>query len=240
MLSIEETLFYLRKAKEGDKSATEILLENNQLLIKSLIKRFKGKGVDYDDLFQLGCVGFLKAIKNFDESFGVVFSTYAVPMIIGEIKRFLRDDGTIKVSRLIKAQAQAINRFMENYTAEKGEPPTIEQISSELNIDKNEVVIALDSTKIPLSLSEPIDDKNGEKSTELADRIASEEKEEDMVDKILLKSMINSLPPREKKIIIMRYYRDNTQSEVAKELGVSQVQVSRIESKIIKLFKSQI
>lgn len=240
MLSMEETLFYLRKAKEGDKSATEILLENNQLLIKSLIKRFKGKGVDYDDLFQLGCVGFLKAIKNFDESFGVVFSTYAVPMIIGEIKRFLRDDGTIKVSRLIKAQAQAINRFMENYTAEKGEPPTIEQISSELNIDKNEVVIALDSTKIPLSLSEPIDDKNGEKATELADRIASEEKEEDMVDKILLKSMINSLPPREKKIIIMRYYRDNTQSEVAKELGVSQVQVSRIESKIIKLFKSQI
>lgn len=240
MLSIEETLFYLRKAKEGDKSATEILLENNELLIKSLIKRFKGKGVDYDDLFQLGCVGFLKAIKNFDESFGVVFSTYAVPMIIGEVKRFLRDDGTIKVSRLIKAQAQAINRFIENYTAEKGEPPSIDEISSALNIDKNEIVIALDSTKIPLSLSEPIDDKNGEKSTELADRIASEEKEEDMVDKILLKSMINSLPPREKKIIIMRYYRDNTQSEVAKELGVSQVQVSRIESKIIKLFKSQI
>lgn len=240
MLSIEETLFYLRKAKEGDKSATEILLENNELLIKSLIKRFKGKGVDYDDLFQLGCVGFLKAIKNFDESFGVVFSTYAVPMIIGEVKRFLRDDGTIKVSRLIKAQAQAINRFIENYTAEKGEPPSIDEISSALNIDKNEIVIALDSTKIPLSLSEPIDDKNGEKATELADRIASEEKEEDMVDKILLKSMINSLPPREKKIIIMRYYRDNTQSEVAKELGVSQVQVSRIESKIIKLFKSQI
>lgn len=240
MLSIEETLFYLRKAKEGDKNATEILLENNELLIKSLIKRFKGKGVDYDDLFQLGCVGFLKAIKNFDESFGVVFSTYAVPMIIGEVKRFLRDDGTIKVSRLIKAQAQAINRFIENYTAEKGEPPSIDEISSALNIDKNEIVIALDSTKIPLSLSEPIDDKNGEKSTELADRIASEEKEEDMVDKILLKSMINSLPPREKKIIIMRYYRDNTQSEVAKELGVSQVQVSRIESKIIKLFKSQI
>lgn len=240
MLSVEDTLLNLRKAKEGDKDASTLLLENNVLLIKSLIKRFKGKGVDYDDLFQLGCVGFLKAIKNFDEKFGVVFSTYAVPMIIGEIKRFLRDDGTIKVSRLIKAQAQAINRFIESYTLEKGETPTVEQISAELNIDKNDVVIALDSTKIPLSLSEPIDDKDGEKSTELLEKIASDEKEEDMIDKILLKSMIESLPPREKKIIIMRYYRDNTQSEVAKELGVSQVQVSRIESKIIKLFKSQI
>ena len=240
MLSVEDTLFYLRKAKNGDKDASTILIENNLLLIKSLIKRFKGKGVDYDDLFQLGCVGFLKAIKNFDESFGVVFSTYAVPMIIGEIKRFLRDDGTIKVSRLIKAQAQAINRYIESYSAQYGETPTLERISSELNIDKNDIVIALDSSKMPLSLSEPIDDKDGDKSSELADKIASDEKEDDLVDRILLKSMIESLPPREKKIIIMRYYRDNTQSEVAKELGVSQVQVSRIESKIIKLFKSQI
>ena len=210
------------------------------LLLKSIIKRFRGKGVEYDDLYQLACVGFLKAIKNFDEKFGVVFSTYAVPMIAGEIKRFMRDDGTIKVSRMIKSQAQAINKFIQSYMAVKGDSPTLEEISTTLNISKEDVVIALDSSKMPLSLSEPIDDKDGDKSSELADKIASDDREEDMVDRILLKSMIEKLPPREKKIIIMRYYRDNTQSEVAKELGVSQVQVSRIENKIIKFFKSQV
>lgn len=240
MLSGEETIFYLRKAKNGEQKAKEILLENNVLLLKSIIKRFRGKGVEYDDLYQLACVGFLKAINNFDEKFGVVFSTYAVPMIIGEIKRFLRDDGTIKVSRLIKAQAKQINAYIEEFTREKGKSPTVDEISSALSIEREDVVIALDSTKAPLSLSEPIDDKNGDKTAELGDKIPSDEKEEDMVDKILLKSMIEKLPPREKKIIIMRYYRDNTQSEIAKELGVSQVQVSRIENKIIKLFKEQI
>lgn len=240
MLSSEETLFYVSKAKEGDKEAQAKVLESNVLLLKSIIRRFKGKGVEYDDLYQLACIGLLKAIKNFDESFGVVFSTYAVPMIIGEIKRYLRDDGAIKVSRIIKAQAYAINKYVESFSSQTGDSPTIDQISEALNIEREDVIIALDSTKAPISLSEPIDDKDGDKSSELADRIPSEEREEDMVDKILLKSMIESLPPREKKIIIMRYYRDNTQSEIAKELGVSQVQVSRIENKIIKQFKMQI
>lgn len=240
MLCLEETLFYLRKAKSGDAKAKEILLENNVLLLKSIIKRFRGKGVDYDDLYQLACIGFLKAINNFDEKFGVVFSTYAVPMIIGEIKRFLRDDGTIKVSRLIKAQAQQINRYIEEFNIEKGETPTVEEIATALNIPKEDVVLALDSNKMPLSLSEPVDDKDGEKSAVLADKIPSDEKEEDLVDKILLRNMIEKLPERERKIIIMRYYRDNTQSEIAKELGVSQVQVSRIENKIINSFKKQL
>ncbi|MBR2384818.1 MAG: SigB/SigF/SigG family RNA polymerase sigma factor [Clostridia bacterium] len=240
MLSSQETLYYVSKAKKGDKDAQTKVLESNVLLLKSIVKRYSGKGVEYDDLYQLACIGLLKAIKNFDESFGVVFSTYAVPMIVGEIKRFLRDDGTIKVSRVIKAQAYAINKFIDSYTNQTGESPSLELISKTLNINKEDVIIALDSTKAPLSLSEPIDDKNGDKSSELADRIPSDEKEEDLVDKILLKSMIENLPPREKKIIIMRYYRDSTQSEVAKELGVSQVQVSRIENKIISSFKSQI
>ncbi|MBQ7374297.1 MAG: SigB/SigF/SigG family RNA polymerase sigma factor [Clostridia bacterium] len=238
MLSGEETLFYLRRAKEGDKNASTYLLENNVLLLKSIIKRFRGKGVEYDDLYQLACIGFLKAIKNFDESFGVVFSTYAVPMIVGEIKRFLRDDGMIKVSRIIKSQAIAINKYIDDYNRTNGETPTVEQIATALSIDQGDVVIALDSSKMPVSLSETVDDKNGEKGVELADRIPSDEREEDMVDKILLKSMIENLPKREQKIIIMRYYRDNTQSEIAKELGVSQVQVSRIENKIINKFKS--
>ena len=240
MLSSEETLFYVSKAKEGDKEAQAKVLEGNVLLLKSIIRRFKGKGVEYDDLYQLACIGLLKAIKNFDVSFGVVFSTYAVPMIVGEIKRFLRDDGAIKISRIIKAQAFAINKYVEAYSSKTGESPTIEQISEALTISKEDVVIALDSSKALISLSEPIDDKDGDKSSELADRIPSDEREEDMVDKILLKSMIEKLPPREKKIIIMRYYRDNTQSEIAKELGVSQVQVSRIENKIISQFKNQI
>ena len=205
MLSSEETLLYVSKAKNGDKDAQAKVLESNVLLLKSIIKRFKGKGVEYDDLYQLACIGLLKAIKNFDESFGVVFSTYAVPMIIGEIKRFLRDDGVIKVSRIIKSQAYAIGKYVESYSMQKGEAPSIEQISLALSIDKEDVVIVLDSTKVPLSLQEPIDDKDGDTSSVLGDKIPSDEREEDLVDKILLKSMIEKLPPREKKIIIMRY-----------------------------------
>ena len=240
MLNAEETLFYLRKAKAGDLGAKETLLGNNVLLIKSIVKRFTNKGVEYDDLYQLGCVGFLKAIKNFDEKFGVVFSTYAVPMIIGEIKRFLRDDGSIKVSRIIKSQARNINRFIEEKCTDGGEPPTLDEICAALNMEREDVVLALDSSKMPLSLSETVDDGSGDKSIELIDKIPSSEKEDDMIDKILLKSMIERLPERERKVIIMRYYRDNTQSEIAEALGVSQVQISRIENKIIKQFKSQI
>lgn len=240
MLGTEQTLFYLRKAKEGDKKAKEILLENNTLLIKSIIRRYKNKGVEYDDLYQLGCVGFLKAIKNFDEKFGVVFSTYAVPMILGEVKRFLRDDGTIKVSRMIKSQAMKINRFVEEYSGKTGETPTVEEISAALSIEREDVILALDSSKMPLSLYDAQDEEKSDKKSELIDRIPSDEREDDMVDKILLKSMIEKLPPREKKIIIMRYYRDNTQTEIAEALGVSQVQISRIENKIIESFKKQI
>ena len=240
MLNAEETLFYLRKAKAGDLGAKETLLGNNVLLIKSIVKRFTNKGVEYDDLYQLGCVGFLKAIKNFDEKFGVVFSTYAVPMIIGEIKRFLRDDGSIKVSRIIKSQARNINRFIEEKCTDGGEPPTLDEICAALNMEREDVVLALDSSKMPLSLSETVDDGSGDISIELIDKIPSSEKEDDMIDKILLKSMIERLPERERKVIIMRYYRDNTQSEIAEALGVSQVQISRIENKIIKQFKSQL
>lgn len=240
MLNAEETILYLRKAKAGDADAKEILLQNNVLLIKSIIKRFKNKGVDYDDLYQLGCVGFLKAIKNFDEKFGVVFSTYAVPMIIGEVKRFLRDDGTIKVSRMIKSHAILINRYIQSRNAENGETPTLDEISVALNMEREDVVLALDSAKMPLSLSGTIDDGSDDKKVELVDKLPSNEREDDMVDKILLRSMIEKLPERERKVIIMRYYRDNTQSEIAEALGVSQVQISRIENKIIKQFKSQI
>ena len=209
------------------------------MLLKSLIRRFKNKGVEYDDLYQLACIGFLKAIDRFDEKFEVRFSTYAVPMIVGEIKRFLRDDGSLKVSRIIKSQAMRINRFIESYRGSSGEGPSIEEIASALNIDREDVVLALDSSRMPLSLYEKTDD-SGDNKSELIDKIPSGEREEDMIDKILLKSMIESLPPRERKVIVMRYYRDKTQSEIARALGVSQVQVSRIENKIIASLKEKI
>ena len=163
MLDAEKTVYYLRKAKKGDKEAAAILLENNSLLIKSIIRRFKNKGVEYDDLYQLGCVGFLKAIKNFDEKFGVVFSTYAVPMILGEVKRFLRDDGSIKVSRIIKSQAAKINRFVEDYSGRNGETPSVEEISAALSIEREDVILALDSSKIPLSLYDSSVDNGDDK-----------------------------------------------------------------------------
>lgn len=232
MLSFEETMFHIRKAKAGDIQSKEILIKNNVLLIKSIVNRFRNKGVDYDDLFQLGSVGLLKAIYNFDEKFGVRFSTYAVPMIIGEIKRFLRDDGEIKVSRMIKMQAINISKFIENYQKERGQEPTIEEISTALNIDKEEVVFAIDSTKLTVSLYENVNDGE-DKSQTLIDKIPSNFTEDDYVDKLFLKKLISNLTTREQEIIKLRYFKDKTQGEVAKILGVSQVQISRLENKIL-------
>ena len=239
MLSFEETLNLIRDAKCGDNNSKEQLLLNNVLLIKSIVNRFKNKGVDYDDLYQLGCIGFLKAIKNFDESYGVRFSTYAVPMILGEIKRFLRDDGEIKVSRLIKIQALEITRFIEKWQREKGVEPTIEEISSSLNITKEDVIFALDSSKMPISLYETVEDGE-DKSQSLIDKIPSKFSVDEHIDKLYLKSLISTLTEREQKIIMLRYFRDKTQGEVAKILGVSQVQVSRLEMKILKKLKDKV
>ena len=239
MLSFEETIKYIRLAKNGDINSKNILVSNNVLLIKSIVNRFKNKGVDYDDLFQLGSIGLLKAINNFDEKFNVKFSTYAVPMIVGEIKRFLRDDGEIKVSRLIKMQANEISKFIEKTLKEFGHEPTIEEISKNLNMDKEEIVFALDSRKMLVSLYEKVDDKD-DKSQSLIDKIPSNYSEDEHIDKLILKSLINSLTEREQKLIELRYFRDKTQGEVAKILGVSQVQVSRLENKIIERLKQKI
>lgn len=237
MLSPEKTIEYLRQAKEGNERAKEILLLNNVNLIKSLVKRFLGKGVEYDDLYQLGCLGFIKAIKNFDEKYGVMFSTYAVPMIIGEIKRFMRDDGAIKVSRAIKLLACKINKFIEEYRIKNNYSPTIDEIAEYFNIERTDVVFAMDSTRYPLSLNST-DNEEDDKSTELVDRLPSKDDQDDLIDKIMLKTIIEGLPERDRKIIILRYFRDKTQSEIASELGVSQVQVSRLENKIIEKIKN--
>ena len=240
MLSYEQTMDYITKAKQGDISAKTILLQENENLIKCLVSKFKNKGESYEDLRQIAYVGFIKAINNFDMSYGVCFSTYLVPMIMGEIKRFLRDDGIIKVSRVIKTQRLHINNFVEQYRDQnEGESPTLEQISESLSIDIGDVVLALNCAKVPLSLYESQDDDDSGGGIELIDKI-SDDSEEKMIDKIMLKDLIERLSVREQKLILLRFYRDKTQCETAKALGISQVQVSRLESKIISQLKSKI
>ncbi len=238
MLSFQETNELLMRAKEGDVNAKSLLISENENLIRSIVKKFIGKGECYDDLYQIACVGFLKAIKNFDLSFGVRFSTYLVPMIVGEIKRYLRDDGAIKVSRVIKMQRLKINRYVERYKDEHmGESPTLEEVCAALDIDRSDVIIALDSAKMPLSLFEKQDDEDG---VELIEKIPAGDDEDKMIDKIMLKGLIDGLPIRERKIVLLRFFRDKTQSETAKAIGVSQVQVSRIEARIIRQLKEKL
>ena len=237
MLEHEETLSYLKQAKAGDEQAKSALLEHNSPLIKSIIRRYKNKGVDYDDLYQLGCMGFLKAIKNFDLTFNVRFSTYAVPMIAGEVKRFLRDDGYIKVSRALKSLSNKISRFVEKYKKENLADPDIETIAHEFKLEPSEVVFAMDSAKFPISLFEK-SDNGDEKSQSLIDKIITDDRE-DMLDKLILKDVIENLEPRDKKIIVLRYFRDKTQSEISEIMGVSQVQISRLESKILESIRDK-
>ena len=239
MLSDEKTLEYIRAAKEGDSFAKEELITHNTSLIKSIVKRYLNKGVDYDDLFQLASMGLLKAITGFDESYGVKFSTYAVPMIAGEIKRFMRDDGSIKVSRAIKFAAKNMNRYIEDFSAAHGRAPTVKEISKEFGVEESEVVFTLGSTRMPLSIYEQNDYKD-EKSRELLDKLPAVDNQEEMVEKMQLKTALEKLPEREKKIIMLRYFRDMTQSEVAEVIGVSQVQISRIEKKALAALRQHI
>lgn len=238
MLTQDETLRHIRQAKLGDEKSKEILIKSNVLLVKSIVYRFKNKNADFDDLYQLGCMGLLKAVYNFNESFGVRFSTYAVPMIIGEIKRFLRDDGDIKISRIIKYNALKISKFSEEFQVKFNKEPTVEEISSALNISAEDVVIALDSTKITVSLYETVDDGQ-DKTQSLIEKIPSQENEDDKVNKLYVKQLIKTLTEREQNVIALRYFKDKTQGEVAKILGVSQVQVSRLENKILKKLKER-
>lgn len=239
MLDDKSTIEYIRRAKLGDATAKESLIEHNVSLVKCIVKRYLGKGVDYDDLFQIACMGFLKAIAGFDESFGVKFSTYAVPMIAGEIKRFMRDDGSVKVSRAMKQTAKEINLFIEEYTTKHGISPAISEVAKTFGLDEAETVFVMGSSKMPLSLYGGAEFKDG-KERELIETLSSSDDQEEMLDKMLLRGAIDELPEREKKIIVLRYFRDMTQSEVAEKIGVSQVQVSRIESRIIKEFREKL
>ena len=239
MLDERLTIEYIRRAKTGDHQAKETLLEHNVSLVKCIVKRYLGKGVDYDDLFQLACMGFLKAIAGFDERFGVKFSTYAVPMIAGEIKRFMRDDGSVKVSRAMKQTAKEINLFVEEYLSEHGVQPKLSVIAEKFGLEESETVFVMGSSRMPLSIYGGAEYKDG-KERELIETLPASDDQEEMLDKLLLKGAIDELPERERKIIVLRYFRDMTQSEVAEKIGVSQVQVSRIENKIIKEFQKKL
>ena len=239
MLDVEKTNELIRRAKEGDGGAKESLILENTNLIKSIIRRYLNKGVEYDDLYQLASMGLLKAINGFDESFGVRFSTYAVPMIVGEIKRFMRDDGSIKVSRALKSTAKKINLFVEKYSAEHGAQPTIKDISQQFDIPESEVVFTMGSTRMPLSIYERGDYKD-EQGQELLEKLPVEDNQEELIDSLQLRTAISNLCERDRKVIILRYFRDMTQSEVAGMLGVSQVQVSRIENRIMQTFRKDL
>lgn len=231
----KETLDLIKKAKKGDKEVQSVLVEKNIGLVWSIVKRFQNRGYEPEDIFQIGCIGLIKAINKFDDSFNVKFSTYAVPMIIGEIKRFIRDDGMIKVSRSLKELANKTRITKEIMTKELGREPSISEISNHLKIPKEEIVMALEASYTPESLYSTVGEGENP-SMLLIDRIDNErsDNELDLVDKIDLRNVLETLKPREKQIIILRYYKEKTQSQIAKMLGISQVQVSRIEKKILE------
>lgn len=239
MLDVEETNDLIRRAKQGDAGAKETLIVENNNLIKSIVRRYLNKGVEYDDLYQLASMGLLKAINGFDENFNVRFSTYAVPMIAGEIKRFMRDDGSIKVSRAIKSTAKQINLFIEKYSTDHGKQPSVKTIAEEFSMPESEVVFTMGSTRMPVSIYAQGEYKD-EKGQELLEKLPVEDNQEDIIETLQLKTAIDSLPERDKKVIMLRYFRDMTQSEVATMLGVSQVQVSRIENRIMENFRKSL
>ena len=230
MTRLEELL---TSARNGDESASEALITENSGLIWAVVRRFMGRGVEPDDLYQLGCLGFLKAIEGFDTEFGTQFSTYAVPKIAGEIRRFLRDDGAVKVSRSIKEQAATIKAIRNRLTGALGREPTIQEISNQTGFTPEEIALAETAT----AATESIQRESGEEGFSLENILTDTESEERMVEKIALRQAIEGLPERERMVIQLRYFHCLTQQRVAKVLNVSQVQVSRIEKKAIALLR---
>ena len=237
LLSTEETETLIKLAQSGDENAKEKLLNGNYPLIKSIVRRFSRKSLEYDDLYQLGCVGFVKAINNFSLDYGVKFSTYAVPMIAGEIKRFLRDDGSIKIARSIKTLAIKINKYLDDFKREGRDSPTTKEIAQEFNVEEQDVLLAMDSAYCLVYLYDKTADKS-ESSPNLLDKLVKIENEDVEIEKIMLKEHISKLPVKERKVLILRYFRGKTQTEIAKMMGVSQVQISRIEAKTLKYLRS--
>ena len=235
-LKKEVTYKLIKEAQSGSTLAKEKLVEDNMGLVTSIAKKFYGRGYDTSEINQIGAVGLIRAIDNFNTELGLMFSTYAVPVILGEIKRFLRDDGPVKVSRSIKETALKVSHFVEQETKQKGIAPKILDISSALGITPEEIITAKDACSTPYSINSEMSDEG----KTLEELIKSDHDENSLITKIDVKLAINALSDREKSIIIMRYFMDKTQSYVANKIGISQVQVSRLEKKILEKLKKQL
>lgn len=226
----------IARAQKGDKAASEVLVTENSGLIWSVARRFLGRGTDGDDLYQLGCLGFLKAVEGFDLEYGTQFSTYAVPKISGEIRRFLRDDGAVKVSRTIKEQAAAIRIARSQLTNSLGREPSVSEIAEKTGFSLEEIAVAETAT----AATESIQREAGEDGFSLEDVLTDTQTEDMLVEKISLRQAISALPERERAVIQLRYFHGLTQDRVARVLSVSQVQVSRIEKKAISILREMI
>lgn len=226
----------LRLAQEGDKEARDRLVQDNIGLVWSIVKRFGNRGYELDDLFQIGCIGLIKAVDKFDNAFDVKFSTYAVPLIMGEIKRFMRDDGMVKISRTVKENGWKISRAIQKLSQKFGREPTMEEIAEETMMEKEDIVLALEANGEVESIYKSVYQNDGSE-VYLIDQISDSESEggsvETMINNMVLEQMISELSEIERNIIIMRYFQERTQTEIAKKLGISQVQVSRLEKKIL-------
>lgn len=227
----------IAKVKKGNTAARDALINGNLRLVLSVIQRFSGRGENPDDLFQVGCIGLIKAIDNFDLGHGVRFSTYAVPMIIGEIRRYLRDNNAVRVSRSIKDTAYKAMQVKENLITELGREPTVNEIADKMGIPKSEVVIALESVVEPLSLYEPIYSDGGD-TIYVLDQVGDKNDDKNWLDEMALKEAIKNLSEREKKILNLRFMVGKTQMEVSEEIGISQAQVSRLEKFALKKIKN--
>ncbi len=240
VLSAKEKEVLLKRVKEGDEAARDELIRGNLKLVLSVIKRFSSRGENVDDLFQIGCIGLIKAIDNFDITLNVQFSTYAVPMIVGELRRYLRDNNVIRVSRSVRDLAYKSLQKKEELSAKLGREPKIEEIAKELGVEKEEVVNALDAIVDPISLYEPVFSENGD-SVYVMDQIRdTKNTDESWLESIALSEAIRTLSPRERNIIELRFYEGKTQMEVAKEIHISQAQVSRLEKGALERIRKQI
>jgi RNA polymerase sporulation-specific sigma factor len=219
------------RAKAGEDRAKEELILTNLPLIKSIIRRYIGRGVEYDDLYQLGCLGFVKAINKYDPKYNVKFTTYAMPLIMGEIKRFLRDDGAIKVSRSVKGLYIKIKRYLAEHGGDET-PKTIDEIAKHFGTEREEIVFAMEASRMPLPLWDSGDGDGEDENLSIGEKLTGDD-DSKFVDRLMLKNMLQKLPEREQKVILLRYFRNATQSEIARALNLSQVQVSRIEQRVL-------
>ena len=231
---ISEQKDLLAAAKDGDREACQEIIHTNDRLIWSIVQRYTGRGVELEDLFQLGCVGFLKAVEGFDTAYGTQFSTYAVPKIAGEIRRFLRDDGAVKVSRSIKERAAAIKKTRERLTGDFGREPTVSELSEAMGLSPEEIASAETAT----SAAESIQRQTGEEGFSLEDVLCTDGMEEKLLEKLALREALRHLGEKERLVIQLRYYHSLTQQRVAELIGVSQVQVSRIEKKALERLRT--